>query len=132
MALDFLEEMSRGRFSSTPVVPAPAPTPPLPEINDVFANALRDIFGSAVADDTVYTPLGGAGIACRVLIERNVLLQPSGMDAQVVEQGTTIEAILADVGAEPNRGDTFAIGTETFTVQSIAENDGMTVKIIVT
>jgi len=99
-----------------------------------FDTAIRDIFNDeSCGVDAVYTPVDGVALpAIRVLIDRNVLLQPSGMDAQVVEVGTTIEAILEDLPAEPNRGDKFGIGTETFTVQSIAENDGMTVKAIVT
>ena len=54
------------------------------------------------------------------------------MTAQVFEHGTTIEVILADIGREPNRGDIFVVGTETFTVQSIEQNDGHTVKAVVT
>jgi hypothetical protein len=54
------------------------------------------------------------------------------MDTQVYERGTTIEVQLSEIGAEPNRGDVFVVGTETFTVQSIDSNDGDTVVAIVT
>lgn len=97
--------------------------------------ALRDIFNSVLGADAVYTPVGlspAVSIACRVILEKNVLLQPDSMTAQVFERGTTIEVLLGDVGAEPNRGDTFVIETETFTVQSVDENDSDTVKMIVT
>lgn len=98
-----------------------------------FDTAIKDIFDDEnIGSDAVYTPSGGSAISCRVIIERNVLLQPDSMTTQVYEHGTTIEAILDDMGAEPNRGDTFVIGTETFTVQSIDSNDGMTVVCIVT
>jgi hypothetical protein len=108
--------------------PAPAPTRPG---GDVFANALRDIFNSALGEDATFSPVGGLSIGCSVIVNRSVLLQPSGMDAQVFERGTTIDVILADIGAEPNRGDVFTVGTETFTVQSIDSNDGHTVTVVV-
>lgn len=101
-------------------------------MTDPFVQAVADIFNSAVGVDATFTPSGGAAIPCRVILERNVLMQPSSMDVQVWERGTTIEAQLAEIINEPNRGDAFTIGTETFTVQSIEENDGITVKAIVT
>jgi hypothetical protein len=109
--------------------PAPAPTRPGA---DVFSNALRDIFASALACDATFTPQGGSSVGCSVIVNRGVLLQPSGMDTQVFERGTTIEAMLSEIGAEPNRGDVFVIGAETFTVQSIDSNDGDTVVAVVT
>lgn len=99
----------------------------------VFDEAVKDIFDNDdVAVDADYTPTGEAAVPCRIIINRDVLLQPTGMDAQVVEQGIIIEAILADIGQEPNRGDIFETDTETFTVQSIESNDGRVVKVIVT
>lgn len=109
--------------------PAPAPTRPGAE---VFSNALRDIFATALACDATFTPQGGSSVGCSVIVNRGVLLQPSGMDTQVFERGTTIEAMLSEIGAEPNRGDVFVIGAETFAVQSIDSNDGVTVTAIVT
>lgn len=101
-------------------------------MTDPFAKAVADIFNSAVGADATFTLAGGTAVSCRVILERNVLMQPSSMDVQVWERGTTIEAQLAEIINEPDRGDTFAVGSETFTVQSIEENDGITVKAIVT
>lgn len=98
----------------------------------IIAAALQDLFSSPMGDDATFTPAGGVAISCRVIVNRSVLLQPAGMDAQVYERGTTIEVILADIGAEPIRGDVFVVGTETFTVQSIDSNDGDTVVAVVT
>jgi len=106
--------------------------------DSIIANAMTDIFASAVGVDALYTPAAGAVIpSLRVIMNKNVLLQPDSMTAQVFERGTTIEAMLADFMAEPNRGDTFVVDpdtddAETFTVQSIAENDGIIVKMLVT
>ena len=98
---------------------------------EIFGAALRDIFNSPIGDDATYTPMGGAAVSLRVIIDKSVLLQPAG-DAQVYERGVTIEVILDDISSvEPNRGSTFVVGTETFTVQSILENDGLTAVCVV-
>lgn len=97
----------------------------------VLNNALTDIFGSALGEDATYTPLVGTAKACRVIVNRNVLMQPDGMTAMVYEKGTTVEAMLSVIGGEPNRGDTFTVGTDTWTVQSIEQNDGYTVTAVV-
>ncbi len=118
-----------GSGTGTPITP---PAVPARDGDAIIGRALRDIFDSPLGDDAVFTPSGGTAIECRVIIERSVMMQPAGMETQVFERGTTIEVILADIGVEPNRGDTFVIGTETFTVQTIDSNDGMTVVTIVT
>lgn len=98
---------------------------------EIFGAALTDIFNSPIGDDATYTPYGGAAVSLRVIIDKSVLLQPAG-DAQVYERGVTIEVILDDISnAEPNRGSTFVVGSETFTVQSILENDGLTAVCVV-
>lgn len=100
-------------------------------MTDPFAIAISDIFNSAVGDDATFTPAGGAAISCRVILERGVMMQPASLVAQVYERGTTIEAQLAEILAEPKRGDTFTVGSDTFIVQSIDRNDGLTVRAIV-
>jgi len=78
----------------------------------------------------VYTDSDLNGISCNVLIEHDVLLQPSGFDSQVVEVGTTIEALFSEVGT-PEKDDTFAIDSITYIVMRIVENDKVFVKMIV-
>jgi hypothetical protein len=106
----------------------------------VFAAALPDIFDAA-GEDAVFTPAEGASIPCKVFIEFNVMLQPAGVDVQVWQRGTTIEALLSEtpnlgIGREPNRGETFTLDIPSndtvYTVQAILENDGLTVKAVVT
>lgn len=101
-------------------------------IDSIFTQAAADMFNSPIGEDATFTPAGGAAVPCRVFVNRDVLLQPDGMNAQVVGRGTTIEAILSVIGGEPNRGDVFTVGAETFTVQSIERNDGIIVEMIVT
>lgn len=60
---------------------------------------------------------------CNILVSNDVILQPSDYNTQVVETGTTIEALYSDVG-EPKKGATFVIdGGATYTVQRITDND---------
>jgi hypothetical protein len=96
----------------------------------VFAGALPGIF-TAAGEAAVFTPATGSPIPCFVFIDFNVMLQPSGMEAQVYEQGTAIEALLLDIGREPNRGETFTVGGVVYTVKAPISNDGLTVKCVV-
>ncbi|MDP2366367.1 MAG: hypothetical protein Q8M94_21650, partial [Ignavibacteria bacterium] len=99
-------------------------------IRAVFAEALPDIF-EAAGEDAIYTPVGGPAIPCKIFIEFDVLLQPTGTDTQVWEQGTTIEALLSVLGSEPLRGAEFSYDDITYTVRSVVKNDGLTVKLVV-
>lgn len=108
-----------------PVAPAD------PAHDDVFGRAMRDIFDSPIAVDAVYH--GVVSVPCRVIITRSVLMQPTGMEAQMWERGTTLEVLLAAVGnVEPDRGDVFILtGGETLTVRSVDQNDGYSVTLVV-
>lgn len=97
----------------------------------VFADALPGIFDAA-GEDAVFTPTTGAPIPCKVFIDFSVMLQPSGVEAQAWERGTTIEALLSVIGREPNRGETFTVDSIVYTVKAILEDDGLTVKAVVT
>lgn len=76
-----------------------------------------------------FTPTGGAAIDCSVVLNKDVDLQPSGLDAQVWERGTTIDALIAEIISEPNRGDVFTVASVDYTVQSVLSNDGRFVKV---
>lgn len=101
----------------------------------VFAAAVPNIFNAA-GEDAVFTPATGDPIPCKVFIDFNVMLQPAGVEVQVWQQGTTIEALLSVLGREPNRGETFTLDIPSddtiYTVQAILEDDGLTVKAVVT
>lgn len=100
-----------------------------------FAAALPGIFDVA-AEDAIFTPAAGAAIDCKVFIDFDVDLQPAGMEAQVWQRGTTIEALLSEIGREPDRGETFTLDIPSagtvYTVQAILQNDGLTIKAVVT
>jgi hypothetical protein len=101
-------------------------------IDDIFKQAAIDILNSPVGEAATYNPAGGTPVPCRVIVNRDILLQPDGITAQASAIGISIEADLSVIGQEPNRGDTFAVGAETFTVQAISRNDGIIVEAIVT
>ena len=92
--------------------------------------ALPDMFNAA-GEDAIYAAVGGPAIACKIFIEFNVLLQPAGTDTQVWEQGTTIEALLSEIGAEPTRGAVFTYDETAYVVRQVAKNDGLTVTVVV-
>jgi hypothetical protein len=96
----------------------------------VFAAALPGIF-EAAGEAAVFTPSVGAAVPCFVFIDFDVDLQPSGMEAQVWERGTTIEALLSVILKVPDRGETFTVAGRGYTVKSIAANDGLSVKCVV-
>ncbi len=104
-------------------------------IDEYMAAGLRDLF--AQGKSAVYSPLAGNPVNCKVLVNRNVLLQPAGMEAQAWQRGTTIEALLSDdeeigIGmAEPSRDDAFVVDGETFSVRVVQENNGYFVTLVV-
>jgi hypothetical protein len=86
-----------------------------------------------MGEEAIFTPSAGSPVACHVFIDFNVMLQPGGSEAQVWELGTTIKARLSEIGGEPSRGETFTLaGGVVYTIQAILENDGLTVKMVVT
>lgn len=99
---------------------------------DNMKNTVAPAIFSALGDAATYTPAGGAAVSCTVDIKFNVMLQPAGIETQAWQRGTTIEAQLSEITSEPNRGDTFVVGGVTYTVQAILENDGVSVKMVVT
>lgn len=96
----------------------------------VFGDALSDIVNSELGEDAVYTPVSGTVKALRVFIERDISMQPTGFEGQVFERGTIIEALLADLGGEPDPGATFVVGGETYTVRTIQDNDDYIVRMV--
>lgn len=87
---------------------------------------------NALGDAATFRPSGGAAVSCTVVITFNVMLQPTGIESQVWQGGTTIEALLSEITNEPNRGDVFVVRGVSYTVQAVLENDGVSVRVVVT
>ena len=78
----------------------------------------------------MFTPATGSAVSCYVLLSVAVDMQPD-IDTQSWMTGKTIECLFADIGRAPERGETFLVDSVTYTVASVIENDGMTVKMAV-
>lgn len=98
-------------------------------MSDVFDQAIEDIF-SKLGVDAVFTT-GGVDTDCKVDLSTGIQNEPFSVDAQVWGNNVTIEAILAEIGKEPDKNDTFTIDETIYIVQTIQENDGRTVKTVV-
>jgi len=79
-----------------------------------------------------FSPSAAPDIPCKVFINFDVDLQPAGLDAQVWEKGTTIDALLAETLTAPVRGEKFIVDAVEYTVQAILENDGIKISAQVT
>jgi hypothetical protein len=91
----------------------------------VFVNPNE--FGTSLT----YYDLQLVATSCNVIIKRDVMIQPSSYDAQVVEAGTTITALYADIG-EPDAGSQFKTADKIYTVKRITDNDRIFVTMVVT
>ena len=83
------------------------------------------------AYSAIYTDTELNETECSVFLDHDVILQPDSYEAQVVESGSTITAKYSDVG-EPKAGSTFLIGSTTYTVHRITENNRELVTMVVT
>ena len=96
---------------------------------DVFINP--DEFGApAVYTPDIDDPVIEDAVLCNVVVEHDVVLQPSNYDARVVETGTTIEALYRDV-ASPMTGSTFLVDDIKYRVERVTDNDREFVTMVV-
>jgi len=94
--------------------------------NDDIASGLATIFTHAGTPAT-YTPTGGGdAVSCRVLVDSERVIQPSGFGFPAAAQSLTLEVQVAEVAAVAE-GDTFETATQTYTVMDELENDGITI-----
>jgi len=90
---------------------------------------LFDMFAT-MGETATFTPATGAAVTCYVLLSIAVDLQPD-LDTQSWTTGKTIDCLYASIGRTPERGETFLVDSVTYTVASVIENDGLTVKMAV-
>ena len=97
------------------------------DLNQVFFNT------EEFADKAVYTPVSGDPVSCDVVVNHDALIQADGYDLSMATLGTTVTAMVADVGTV-NRGDIFTMADSTvYTVQRIERYsvDGHDVTVVV-
>ena len=96
--------------------------PQLDALRDLDAEIMAGLSGAGLSDAATYTPSPpGTPVACSVYVDRG--LRYDGIDAQGRSGLTTITALRDEIGAVPNRGATFVIGAETFTVDRVETAD---------
>lgn len=102
-------------------------------ISGIFVSANRVIFDTFGVPVT-YTPLTGAPIDnITALISCSLQTQPSGMGSETWGQHTTVELMLSDLPAGgPVRGDVVNDGSTDYILAAPMENNGQTVKWVVT
>ena len=89
-----------------------------------------DVLAKLGGVDATFTPLTGEPSSFKVLFTESMQLQPSGM-TQTWLQVNTIEYSLADLAREAKVGESFIISGTRHIVQSITNNDGYVVKVVV-
>jgi len=88
-------------------------------------------FYAAAGKTAVFTPATGAPVSCKIFINKNVQLQPTGMESLVWERGTTIEALYSEITREPNVDEKFTYDSIDYTVKSVLQNDGVVMRMAV-
>ena len=95
---------------------------------DSLEDKVKDIFATITA---TYQPISGDSVSCKIVIDKEALLEPDSYDAQFVETGIVLEAFVDEVG-KPRIGSTFTAESVTYTVEKIDKNDGRFIRLIVT
>ena len=99
----------------------------------VFFNSV-EFADAAVFVPSNWEPGNPETVDCNVIIDKDVLIQADGYDVSVATLGTTVSALVADVGTV-NKGDTFTINDSgtVYTVQRIDRysDDGLEVTMVV-
>jgi len=98
-------------------------------IKDILQTAAENITSHA-GESATYTPASGDPVTCIVILAHDALIQADGYDISTATLGTTIQAMVSDVGTV-NRGDTYTVDGTTYTVQRIEANDGVMVTAVV-
>lgn len=97
---------------------------------DVFATAVDVLFAdSNFGQAATYTPPSGPAVACTVIVSKSTQQQP-GTEAYMQERFTTIAVRKSEVD-QPKRGGTFLVGSTTYVVDKIQDDDGIVVTTVV-
>jgi hypothetical protein len=97
---------------------------------EIIYDAAADAIMEAMGRDATYTT-GGVSTNLKVVLDKMIDPGPGGFEGKAWQHMRTIECLLADLGGEPNKGDTFLVGANTYTVKEVLENDDRFVKVAV-
>ena len=97
---------------------------------EIIYDAAADAIIDALGRDATYT-VGAVTTSLKVVLDKVIDPGPSSFEGKAWQYMRTIECLLADLGGEPNKGDMFTIGANTYTVKEVLENDDRFVKVAV-
>ena len=105
----------------------------MPSPTEIYDKAAVDIFKKgADPGQSTYVPKVGLPVTgCYVNIENAEEFSTNGMTSQFVEIGISLEYILAETGQTAKIGESFLVGTTTWVITHILENDGRFAKVVV-
>lgn len=85
----------------------------------------------ALGEPATYTALSPAGMfSLRAIVERDIITPIPGLESMAIERRTVITVCAADLaGRVPTMGDTVTIGSETWKVLCIEQDDGYLVRL---
>lgn len=96
---------------------------------DAISTAAADIIRN-IGQTATYTPSAGDPVTLYVDLSYVIDGQPDGL-AVAWTSRKTIECLLSDCGKEPDKAETFLVGSTTYTVTEVIENNGTFVKLAV-
>ena len=85
---------------------------------------------AAVYTPVMWSPGDPETVSCNVILDHDVLIQADGYEAGVATLGTTITALVSDVGTV-SKGDTFLVDGATYTVVRPESNDNIMITLVV-
>lgn len=95
---------------------------------DTMADDLFDQLGV----DATFTPSAGDPVMLKVAFKSLLAMQPTGYETRSWQAENSIEFVLADIGREPNRGETFTVDSTSYRVEAVIENTGRFCSVAVT
>ena len=99
-------------------------------MTDIFETSSAKIL-QKIGKPATFTPATGDPIGDIYVDYVQESAIQSGMDAGMVRLESTIEYLLSDIGRRAANGETFTIGSNTYTVCEQVSNDGYTAMVTV-
>jgi hypothetical protein len=101
---------------------------------EALLKAGEDIM-SKLGQPATYRPGNGDPVSCTVHLDEDLKITPDNFDLQAYHPTKTIEALLHEIGQIPKKahgstpGDTFEIGSYSYEVKTVLEQDGIFVMV---
>jgi hypothetical protein len=93
----------------------------------MFLSAAAVIFDK-LGTSAIYTPSAGDAVSCTVVVQSGTGLMPMDTQAQFWGDETHLFCLVDECG-EPDRGETFTVGSTTYTVDEVLDNNSYVVEM---